>query len=545
MTLRLLILLSSSFIFGAGCYGQAQETGSDPAWEVTGTVRNARGGLKGVWVRIAGPMHRSVATGPDGRYSFSGTVPGTYSIQVQKPDDAGEPRSRTLTLSAGQKVQNFDIVLPRGAVIAGRVSDAAGSPLPGMVVVAYLRSFESGALRLHETGGALTDDRGAYRIAHLPDGEYVVGVVSTMRRPLRIAPRSSQPVTSPPVYPPVTFAPNGRIPAVAALIQVRDGEERMAPDVTLQREPAYCAFFSTPTPPAVSFEISISLLVTEWIGTRGPTVARGPLRPGQELQVCALPRGDYHFSFVAYSKQPLKAEPSARALHVAAGLVRSTIIIDKEDRELPALSLNPATDVSGRILVKGTQRTEGVPPGIRIRLLPRHRTFDPGDQQVALVRADGSFEFVKAYPDEYIFRVENMPAGYYIVRSEQGQQNLAEVDLRTDGGNVTIELSPDGPTLSGRVLTDDREPAPVAEATVFLVARKGGRVQAAQSDQSGTYSFPSGVEPGDYKIVAVTGLSESQRRDGTRAGRFMSRAVEVSLRERETKTVDVRISGGS
>lgn len=157
---------------GLWACGAAAQTPSGPAqaWEIAGTVRDASGPVKGVWVVLAGPENKSVRTGSQGRYSFTGARPGTYSIRVQKPDDRGEPRSRTVTVTSGQKLAGFDILLPKGAVIQGRVVTRDGQPAPGMVVVAYLRSFEQGPLRLFEKGGDITNDRGDYRIPYLPDG---------------------------------------------------------------------------------------------------------------------------------------------------------------------------------------------------------------------------------------------------------------------------------------------------------------------------------------------------------------------------------------
>jgi hypothetical protein len=77
-----------------------------PGWEVTGSIRNQSGPVKNLWVIMTGPeLIRSQRTDSQGRYGFKGSVPGRYSIRIQKPDDAAEPRSRTLTLASGQKLE--------------------------------------------------------------------------------------------------------------------------------------------------------------------------------------------------------------------------------------------------------------------------------------------------------------------------------------------------------------------------------------------------------------------------------------------------------
>ncbi|HWR51216.1 MAG TPA: carboxypeptidase-like regulatory domain-containing protein, partial [Bryobacteraceae bacterium] len=113
------------------------------------------------------------------------------------------------------------------------------------------------------------------------------------------------------------------------------------------------------------------------------------------------------------------------------------------------------------------------------------------------------------------------------------------VGVRPGAGEVRIELSSDGPTLGGRVLNDDDQPVP--DATVFLRRQGGGQAFAAQCDQSGAYSFSSGVAPGEYKVVAVRNLPESQRWNGGAAARLLSGATDVKLGARERKLADLRV----
>lgn len=114
--------------------------------------------------------------------------------------------------------------------------------------------------------------------------------------------------------------------------------------------------------------------------------------------------------------------------------------------------------------------------------------------------------------------------------------------MRTDGGKIQIELAADGPAVSGRVLKGDREPVPMPDATVFLIPNRTDQVRTAQTDQSGTYRFSSGVEPGEYRLVAVQDLPDSQRRDGGLASLFLSRATDsITLRTRDNKVIDLKV----
>lgn len=128
-----------------------------------------------------------------------------------------------------------------------------------------------------------------------------------------------------------------------------------------------------------------------------------------------------------------------------------------------------------------------------------------------------------------------------VARINGGRDGLTghHARTRTNGVSIHFELASNSPVLSGRVIAEDRRP--VSESTVFLVPHGGDEVRIAQTDQSGAYSFASGIEPGDYKLVAVPDLPESQRRDGKLAARFLSRAADVKLRPQETKVADITL----
>lgn len=172
------------------------------------------------------------------------------------------------------------------------------------------------------------------------------------------------------------------------------------------------------------------------------------------------------------------------------------------------------------------------------------RDFYPRDRLSGTVEKDGSFAISTVYPGWYGFRLHNLPQGHYIVKADQEGRDLRSMDVRAGGGRVEVDLASDGPFLSGRALSNDREPRPVSEATVFLIPKGGIGVQIAQTDQAGAYSFPAGVEPGEYKLVAVADLAETQRWDVNQASRFLSRAAKLTLGPREQKTVDLKVIEG-
>ena len=133
-------------------------------------------------------VNRTMTTDADGRYEFSGLPAGRYSMTVarngyvtlqfgqQRPFEPGRP----LELADAQFMERIDFSLPRGSVIAGRITDELGEPMAGVRMTAsryrYLPSGER-QLSPFNPGGMfniVTNDLGEFRIFGLMPGTYLV-----------------------------------------------------------------------------------------------------------------------------------------------------------------------------------------------------------------------------------------------------------------------------------------------------------------------------------------------------------------------------------
>lgn len=530
MTIRNLLFLLA--LNQSATVTSAQPVASPPAtstWEVSGSVKSGATPLKDVFVRMAGPEEfRAAQTDSQGRFRFKGSLPGTYTIRMEKPDDVSEARSRTIRLTPGDKAEGFDLIIPKGAVISGRVIDRAGRPTPGFLVLAYVRSLESGEVRLYRKGGALTDDRGEYRIPHLPPGAYLVGATPTIRKPLKAVPREAEPVAPlPPSFPPMTFSPNGRSPSAAAVVEVASGEERPGVEITLERVPVYCVYFRPSTAlsdAGASFHLGFGM--TEWMETKGPKVGEGNVTVGQDWQVCGVPSGDYRLDLFGFVRQTMQG----------VGYGQKALVVGKRNSDAGQLEMLGFGRLTGQVKVRGARSEETIADGIRVRLRLRNRDMLPSDVLQRQIAKDGSFDLAKVYQDSYGIQLENLPPGHYVARIEQGLADVRKAGIRPGAGPIEIELGKDGPRLSGKVSLAEKA-APAAEATIFLINNRDGSTCIAQSDQAGLYSFDSELSPGEYKAVAVCDLPESQRRDPQAAQRFLPHSVAVKLGASENKTL--------
>jgi hypothetical protein len=118
-------------------------------------------------------------TDENGAYRFDGVAEGAWRIYAAKGGYISwqfgqrrpfqEPPAASLT--RGQAF-TADIPLTRGGAITGRIYDASGDPLAGLLVRVYRATMQQGARRLKAVGVAdLTDDAGAYRVYGLPPGD--------------------------------------------------------------------------------------------------------------------------------------------------------------------------------------------------------------------------------------------------------------------------------------------------------------------------------------------------------------------------------------
>jgi hypothetical protein len=121
----------------------------------------------------------------EGRFSFAGLPAGRFALAASKPpflpaslgsltptggsDDA-------LVLEAGQRMADVRLMLARGGVISGRVTDRYGRPLPNAPIVAMQFRTVNGERTLWSLGqqSPPTNSRGEYRVYGLAAGSYLV-----------------------------------------------------------------------------------------------------------------------------------------------------------------------------------------------------------------------------------------------------------------------------------------------------------------------------------------------------------------------------------
>lgn len=264
---RLAICVALLAIFSA--VARAQTRSAVTAGSVQGRVTcndggfPARGARVDLWPLASLMVDKSGSQGPsqgtqqqlgtttdlDGNYAVSSVFPGLYVIGVRLPGYSQDfdlvhqvlnrftPEKRKELLAPfpqvvvhGGSAARQDVVVRRGAAITGRVIFDSGGALNGGLVTAALTS--SNLIGGPENGDAskpayfwsargTTDDRGTYRIAGLPEGNYRIEV--------HVYENASNTGTGMLTV----FAPEALTEVDAKLIAVGDGDELTDVDISI------------------------------------------------------------------------------------------------------------------------------------------------------------------------------------------------------------------------------------------------------------------------------------------------------------------------
>jgi len=122
----------------------------------------------------------------NGRFSFTSVAAGSYSIFAVAPGYVSPEETsisspgRRLSVTDGAEIENVDLEIKRGGVIAGRIIDSRKRPVIEETVT--LNKLDGNNKPQHYSSFSpnfnmyRTDDRGVYRIYGLPEGRYLVSV---------------------------------------------------------------------------------------------------------------------------------------------------------------------------------------------------------------------------------------------------------------------------------------------------------------------------------------------------------------------------------
>ena len=503
-----------------------------------------------------------VSTNDEGEFVIKGVKAGIYqpTFKVQgilNPtySDRENPIYPLITVDGISEV-NAQIPARRGGSVSGRVSYYDGEPVIG-AKVQVVRKKESERVFRYNYGDdnttAMTDDRGFYHFAGLPDGDYFVQVIEpSIHNESNNSVQSYNMNTYSFSSVLTTFYPDTSKPEEARPISVSAGQEQG--------------------------DINISIPNRRLFRISGTVVAKNTKAPLKNLQVTFQRNGDGEQFNNYYSEQAKTATsdeqgkwsfvdlPKGKYLvKVSQGRVYTSPGTTKTDKQTKFAPVTKEIEIdndniqdiifelSGESAISGTVTVEGG------KGFPKFLYLSAFDEQIkaeSSTAVNGSETVDKSQPNRtrQPFRLGELAAGKYklsvngdeafYVKSMTANGNvdllnsLIEIGDGQEIGNVQIVLATDVGTIKGKISNfDSTEPTFV----LLLPSVKVGvnmLTNARQGRVNKTGEFSIQAAPGEYFAVIPT---RSRR---PKDGKFIewltnltADAPKVTVKANETATV--------
>src|SRR5688500_6149459 len=532
------------------------------AVEVKGTARirgrviaaDTGAPLRRAQIRVSAPeqrINRGVNTDADGRYELIELPAGRYNIFVTRsgyvPLQFGQRRpfetGRPLDLADGQDAEKIDLALPRGAVIAGRITDELGEPLAGVRMAAMRHQYlPNGQRRLTPVGGGgmfggiVTNDLGEFRLYSLMPGTYVVSAMPAelggmvMTTPGGPAPPGTQNDGHGITYFPGTTNEDEAQAITVGLSDIANASFAMVPQRTTRVSGIVRDSQGKPISTSLSLRTqsgnSMSMRMLTTSGTDG------------RFSVGNIPPGE-HFIEVS----PRAGSDEAASVKIQAdGQEISDLIV----------SLAPGETITGHVTF------EGPPPAPNsFRVLanspdpgspPPTRTFD---NTQGIVDEKGQFQIRGVY-GRAVFNAAPVASGlgapnWFLKSVTFNGENITDTpfDASSARGDARIEIvmTDKQTTVSGMV--KDARGQNITDYTVVIFParlREGAMptryTRVVRPDQQGRFQT-RGLPPGEYLGVAVESLEQGGQWDPAFRTQIEPGSKRFTLVEGQTATVDL------
>jgi hypothetical protein len=513
---------------------------------------------------------RLATTDADGRFELRDLPAGQWSLQASKPgfvtQRLGQRRPfetvAPVDLQEGQQLATANFALTRGGAITGRVFDDFGDPVANARVQVLRSQMVEGRRRLVQTGsGDETDDTGAFRLYGLAPGDYYVAatlragpqnfvsfnsgnagtVVANAIDPLGGGDRAG--------YAPTYFPGTGNV-AEAQRISLGPGEEA---SVSFGLLPVRSVRISgtvvsaSGTPPT-NGAVILTAADTDEVGIVSP--AAGQIQANGAFTIVNAVPGSYVLSV----RTPGEGG-GGRGRGPLAGLRDGTgeigilpITVGSEDMTGVTIVTTRGASIEGTIVFEGGPTRPRL-DSLRVAARPLRASLQGlgGRASQSPVAANGTFTLTSLV-GAISFRVEGLPQQWVLKSVEAGGTDITDAPLDLKG---TEQLTGARITLTDKITEINGSAtlggAAAKDFSVIVFADDRNRwsfptrhVRSARGNQQGNFSI-RGLPPAGYLAVAVSHLEEGEAQDPEFLARLREQASSVSLREGETKTVELRV----
>ena len=500
-------------------------------------------------VRSDNRGHFEIASLPSGDFLVKAEHDGYLGVNLGEKRPGAGGLARPVSLSAGQRLEKVEIALPRGGMFGGTVTDDFGDPAIGADVRALRLVAGPDGRRLALAGAGKADDRGIYRIAPLPPGDYLISMSLPDRPDAPGAP--PDPDMAPPrenkntpiaVEHSSIYFPGTTMAARASVVTLGVSEERGNLDINFEgvRSGEINGLLVTPngSPPR---DAKVQLLYAD------PPLSGIGTRPDP-----ADAHGTFAFMDVAPGRYVVLARASlpGRSGVDATLYGRAEIVVSDGTATNLTLQLERGPTVTGSIVFDGGA-PNGRPQPVTIALQPAASDAAAGANVGSLpaVQADarGRFAITDVMPGRYTIAASGLPSTWIL--------NSA-VFAGRDALDDLLDVRP-GESVPAGVLTfttriteldgwvRDGNGAVATDRTVIVFPTdsrfwtpQSRHVQAVQLTSLGRFAF-SGLPPGEYRLAVVFDPENAQWYDPAFLRELLAASVPITLGAGEKKTQDL------
>jgi hypothetical protein len=468
----------------------------------------------------SGP-NASAYTNARGQYLLQDVEPGSYYISASRSGYVGiqygqrhaSETGLAVDAKPGAAITRIDVALPRGSVIAGRITDDVGEPYPSVRIDVLGFRYNLGTRVPFPIASGTTDDLGQFRVSGLAPGQYYV--MATSNETWVTAKKETFGFGS-------TYYPG--VPVTQAqVISVGVGEVKA--DVSFSVRSGRAARLrgrvvrETGEPVANAF-VGLSV-------NFGVAIAAG----GRSTR--SAPDGSFEFRDV----------PSGTYLVGDEEVVVTGVDIDDVQMVVKTGSTVTGSVVSadGSPLPFGPSGVRIINQAVRGKALPR----------VAVVEVDQNFAFkMTNLGGEFMFRMSGLPEGWMLDAVRLDDKDITDIpwNVPTGGKEFTdlkIVVTPRQGTIAGGVRDAKGQPTTAASVIVFSENSQHWTpysrfLRIVRPGVDGQFSVGL-LPPGTYRAVALDYVEPGQHEDKAFLESIRDEGARIVLAEGGSETVTLRV----
>jgi len=536
---------------------------------------------------------RMTATDEAGRYAFPDLPSAVYTLAASRGAyvtaaygalSPGAP-PLPIQLDDGQRFVAHPIILVKGSVIAGRITDAFGHPIAATRVTATSARTLNGERHYGAGMTAVTDSRGLYRIYGLAAGDYVVSSTAALAMQPVVVMSADQsswadaragargtsdppPPTPHPMVAAPTYFPGVVDMATAAVVSLGRAEERQGVDIQVIRvgtARVTGVVYGVDGRPAAG--ASIVRASAHGGSSQVPSpiaVQYSRASADGSFTLSGVTPGDYVIT--ARASETSTAAPGGRGLPMPSGPLtlwgQADVSVNGDDLEGVDIRLQPGMTVSGSVVFEGATPRPADLVRFAPRLVPADADSSPanGGESAAATAADWTFRIDGVMPGPYVLTgTGDLPsttgaAPAWTVKSVvvEGRDLLDtpfEIRPRQDVRGVVVTYTDRSTLLNGRLVDAGGQAASQFRVVVFTTNRarwsaRGLRRWSASIRAGTDGSFRvSGLPPGQYYLCAVVDDGQAQTNDAKFLESVVPTSTTMTLVAGETQTQTFRVGG--